>query len=384
MKMIADMLYVKQAIDGGKDKHIVTDKVTGDKYQKYGHLSDTCLIMGTKVLTSDGNKSIEDIRRGDLVLTRTGYHEVTNIKCMGYKDVCTYRIGDKEITCTEDHKIFAGDQFIMVSSLIAKNILCIFAIKKTWKERLLSMMGLSFTDTPKHNDPVIGITLRDGQSKTESGKKQHFTDLYGRNITERLRKGLQFITSTGTSVITGLKTYLSLHIRNTSEDITSEVHKNTKICLKECCETKHNPKQPSGMVLMPEENGIKNTQKLQFTESHTKWIVRSVKRVSYQGSETHRYIVQEDVSQDMLPGWQEMLKSTTKTERAFIAEKHSAPINGIKLQPVLASVQQIGEKKNAIVYDITINGAHEYFANGILVHNCDYLITEAFNNYFEA
>jgi hypothetical protein len=39
-KMIADMLYVKQAIDGGKDKHIVTDKVTGDKYQKYGHLSD--------------------------------------------------------------------------------------------------------------------------------------------------------------------------------------------------------------------------------------------------------------------------------------------------------------------------------------------------------
>ena len=39
-KMIADMLYVKQAIDGGKDKHIVTDKITGDRYQKYGHLSD--------------------------------------------------------------------------------------------------------------------------------------------------------------------------------------------------------------------------------------------------------------------------------------------------------------------------------------------------------
>ena len=39
-KMIADMMYVKQAIDGGKDKHIVTDKDTGDKYQKYGHFSD--------------------------------------------------------------------------------------------------------------------------------------------------------------------------------------------------------------------------------------------------------------------------------------------------------------------------------------------------------
>ena len=37
---INDFMYVKQAIDGGKDKHIVTDKETGEKYQKYGHLSD--------------------------------------------------------------------------------------------------------------------------------------------------------------------------------------------------------------------------------------------------------------------------------------------------------------------------------------------------------
>ena len=39
--MIADMMYVKQDINGAKDKHIVTDKETGDKYQKYCHLSDT-------------------------------------------------------------------------------------------------------------------------------------------------------------------------------------------------------------------------------------------------------------------------------------------------------------------------------------------------------
>ena len=38
--MIADLMYCKQAVDGTKDKHIVTDKETGDRYQKYGHLSD--------------------------------------------------------------------------------------------------------------------------------------------------------------------------------------------------------------------------------------------------------------------------------------------------------------------------------------------------------
>jgi hypothetical protein len=39
-KLIADLMYCKQAVDGTKDKHIVTDKETGDKYQKYGHMSD--------------------------------------------------------------------------------------------------------------------------------------------------------------------------------------------------------------------------------------------------------------------------------------------------------------------------------------------------------
>ena len=38
--LIGDLMYLKQALDGTKDKHIVTDKESGEKYQKYGHLSD--------------------------------------------------------------------------------------------------------------------------------------------------------------------------------------------------------------------------------------------------------------------------------------------------------------------------------------------------------
>lgn len=39
--MIADLSYTKQdLINGGKDKHIVTDPETSEKYQKYGHFGD--------------------------------------------------------------------------------------------------------------------------------------------------------------------------------------------------------------------------------------------------------------------------------------------------------------------------------------------------------
>jgi len=38
--LINDLMYCKQGIDGGKDKHIVTDPDSGEKYQKYGHFGD--------------------------------------------------------------------------------------------------------------------------------------------------------------------------------------------------------------------------------------------------------------------------------------------------------------------------------------------------------
>jgi hypothetical protein len=39
--LVADFTYIKQDIDGGKKKEIEVNKETGERYQKYGHLSDT-------------------------------------------------------------------------------------------------------------------------------------------------------------------------------------------------------------------------------------------------------------------------------------------------------------------------------------------------------
>jgi hypothetical protein len=47
--LISDLMYCKQAVDGGKDKHIVTDKETGEKYQKYGHFGDLMEYMAVEL-----------------------------------------------------------------------------------------------------------------------------------------------------------------------------------------------------------------------------------------------------------------------------------------------------------------------------------------------
>lgn len=48
-RMIADLMYTKQALDGTKDKHIITDKETGEKYQKYGHFGDNFEYMAVEL-----------------------------------------------------------------------------------------------------------------------------------------------------------------------------------------------------------------------------------------------------------------------------------------------------------------------------------------------
>lgn len=46
---INDMMYCKQDVNGGKDKSIVTDKETGEKYQKYGHFGDNFEYLAVKL-----------------------------------------------------------------------------------------------------------------------------------------------------------------------------------------------------------------------------------------------------------------------------------------------------------------------------------------------
>ena len=48
---IADMLYCRQAPDGTKDKKIVEDKITKERYQKYGHLSDAMEYLLTQAFS---------------------------------------------------------------------------------------------------------------------------------------------------------------------------------------------------------------------------------------------------------------------------------------------------------------------------------------------
>lgn len=74
-----------------------------DESSIYG-FSCCCFKGGTLITTDRGDKPIEEIKEGDLVLTRNGYKKVTHSWCSGEKDCISVNVEGSEIICTPDHR----------------------------------------------------------------------------------------------------------------------------------------------------------------------------------------------------------------------------------------------------------------------------------------
>ena len=120
-----DLEFCKEGPDGGILKSTITKN--GKTYQEHGH----CFVGSTLITTILGQKRIDQIEVGDLVLTRKGYKPVLKVFNNGVKEVKSYFIGDKKLTCTPDHKIYTKNKgFTRVSLLMHNNIFCVFDGKK--------------------------------------------------------------------------------------------------------------------------------------------------------------------------------------------------------------------------------------------------------------
>jgi hypothetical protein len=380
-KMIADLMYTKQALDGGKDKHIVTDKDSGEKYQKYGHFGDNCFVAETLITTDKGNRFIKDLNIGDFVLTRKGYKKVTAIKHNGIKQVNTYQIGNREVTCTPDHKIFATDDFIMVSSLICKNIIAIFEEKQTWIDKLLFTMGISSIDIQAQRSHQTEITTRDGLRSRESGKRKVFIYSSILRKSVKFQKVIQFITLTGISIIMRLRIMRLCFVENIHNIITKYLHRHIKTQILINFLHWLFQHQKHGIDQKREESGTANNLQKLFMEKNRREYVLNVRKNLKQTLKKFQNIAPLNAKTELPQENSELKKDILKKESAKDVGKHFQLVDGVRINSVLANVQEVSSS-NRNVYDITVDEEHEFFANGILVHNCEYFMVEIFKNYY--
>lgn len=286
-------------------------KQTGEVLEEPEDTNNHCFVGSTLITTNKGQKRIDEIKRWDLVLTSKGYKPVLKVFDNGLKEVSEYRmLCDTfylSLTGTKTHKVKTKKGWKAISKL-----------KKGETVYITNCLTVKNThDTTERDitqEELLGCMLQYGHTTTENQKKV---------ITYTTRMGIAKII-----ILKILRRLKNLFIyRNTQKNEL----KKTLIFL-ENFKKRELKAQRNGTAVKRVENGIGNTQ-----EKFSGLCQKSQNNVNNAGK-------------NIVPNTQNAQNIAIKTVNLKHYEQE--------------------EKAMQRVYDLHVSECHEYFANGLLVHNC--------------
>lgn len=338
------------------------------KIKKNGELEDRpekneyshCFVAETPVLTPAGYVPIHTLLPGDFVMTRDGPKEVLGTMNRLTNKLVKVTAGGRSVVCTPEHPFLVDGCRVRADALKYANILQSTA-DKTWGDR---------TSTRQWSSTASGITanLRGITNVTTSWAGRIFTATSGFFTTARYQLATTSTIGTGIKATTTSPTS-SCSARATTRHTTAGTGSTTP-------QTKSWPIwMPfvrwlcSGTGLTRGERGIGNMPGGCGATSRPSAAYASTAR----GSTTEPSHARSAGSAlpNASPPRDAQAESITRSECASGAQACSASISTPR-QVVAASaaVQPLDVDKPAVVYDLTVADAHEFFANGMLVSNC--------------
>lgn len=105
-----------------------------------------CLASGTRVLTARGEIPIEEVRRGDSVLTRAGWRPVQHLTFMGNKPTVALRVKDRVLFATPDHRIATPSGWAHAHALAANAVASSGADPGVLRRELMSLAAVGGPD----------------------------------------------------------------------------------------------------------------------------------------------------------------------------------------------------------------------------------------------
>ena len=347
---------------------------------------DHCLVAGTKVITDRGEVPIEDIQVGDMVLTHLGLREVTASGVTRPLPAEIWRMTLSDGTIVEgtaDHPVPTVDGLKCIQSISNSDrvVVCLDQRNAVNWEGLRSsnMMGCSGTGIP---------TPPDAQTDCISSITQPIsTDMSGKNTTDQSQKDAisimsMEIRSTTTSPISDASP-----LSNMQENTPTQMSTGTSYPSR-CAEILpgRTPAEP-GILQRQAMSGMSSTgnasQPICNQSNTPAYSVAGHTSQSHSGLPISSAPTPANPRTDAHPG------SMTRTEFVRSVTRHSGSISTVDPEPVPDHVQGVSQSSMGIdcfttlevvsventgrfefVYDLTVDEAHDFFANGVLVLNC--------------
>lgn len=328
--------------------------------------NDHCLIAGTMIKTKYGEKPIELINTGEEVLTRGGYKRVIASGITG-KDatVMTVHLSNgKELCGTPEHLVW----------VIGKGYKSLYALRYgdimytcQTRAKLLNTAELNLDAIHCQRDGLIEFIMFP-TPRIESLGSEDYTKKYGkRNMAKFLPRVLSTIKTTIHSTIK-LTTLCACLKKNTTRSMPIKYQSGGVNGLRKMRDARER-RHPVGTNPKKAESG---TRQMVFLVGLIESLLSTVANIVGQNSRllpcTERVSFVPIRVNPLLGGQAE---KTTKQGFVNIVEKNSSAINipELPIVPVFVLKEPVEEKNKRAVYDLTIDGEHEFFAAGILVHN---------------
>lgn len=317
---------VKLKKDDKMSQYLVNEAALFAEDMSHAH-DDSCFVAGTKVATIFGDKNIEELKVGDLVITPWGVSPITRTTSR-MKPV----IDNIGLTGTKDHKIYTIHDYSFDS---LENVDCSMVSKLTIKELISWQIKSLYCSMAKNTI----VNQRQDVMKiksllTEKEKHSGFIGLFMNFIREKkFLKAITFITKTKIKIITTLAIWCFYHTANTLKFIAKEplsFGKDLK-CRKQTKEVEKDAK--SGIAQKRGEIGTQN-----------------IKKNTLPNSTLQKYALTAE---------ENLIHQMTKENNQYV--------DGVEISTLK---ENYAGKQKKRVYNITVR-AGCYYANNVLVSNCD-------------
>jgi hypothetical protein len=319
-----------------------------------------CFVAGTKVSTPNGQVPIESIKVGDYVNTPAGPRLVTATMSREVIELVELTFGDgRVLVCTKDHPFITNAGVCVADALNYNHLFSCEVVQCEQSIQSKNLKGSGFTESQ------VGITKQTGQSTGAF----ICTALYGSGLWVVSRQGSMSTTRTATWK-TMLSKILSLFPVQSIADCIMPKEKSLILAGGSMVQSSDKLEQGSGINPLKEEPGTVNTVKkagriekrfqgtatIAVLNTNT-WLDRLKSVLGF---------AVKPVSQQ-LDGKQE---PTMLTGPAPFADLFSPSTGTEKPKPVVWLARKRYFQNTARVYDLTVDDQHQFYANGILVHNC--------------
>jgi len=321
-------------------------------------IMDQCVAEGSMIATARGEVPIEQMQPTDFVLTRNGFYPIVQWGCTNpaANTLCVTMDNGQTLAATANHPLFTTERgWTWLGRLGTGETLI------TATERHSSLTESSGGDIRNRGSEITGFTSVD----TSARKSSSSIDTYGKSTTGKYLNTPRYITPTATRSITPSRIW-SVSPRGsivaftlTWETSVPPRHSSTLPTFA--------TKQKRGTLHPRDASGTDNTEsRLRKTESRYAMFATTAERSFGETSvPSDRFAARDAVglSGRHVP---DMKKHASFAEsRSPQCEKRGDFVLSH------ARILTIGPSGKRPVYNLTVNGPHEYFANGILVKNCD-------------